>query len=262
MVLGIGRDMLYLDIIKMRVRFELKSVTKFYPKGSATPAAGEAELQAAAVLAGIDLKIFDNKINAVIGKSGCGKSTLARVLMGLEEYDSGDILFHGKKIKTIPWRDFRKQNQIMFQNPILSVNPCFKVKKIIAEPLVIEKRDKKQIQEKIDHLLDILEIPKNLLDRYSQELSAGQLQRIVFARTLALEPEFIVLDEPFSALDEIMAARLIKHFKKVFTRLNIGVLYISHNLKRVEFLADTVAQMEKGKITKHCSVGDFFNNRF
>ncbi|MCI0471317.1 MAG: ATP-binding cassette domain-containing protein, partial [Candidatus Aminicenantes bacterium] len=111
---------------------------------------------------------------------------------------------------------------------------------------------------RIDHLLDILEIPKNLLDRYPQEISAGQLQRVVFARTLALEPQFIVLDEPFSALDEIMAARLSKHFKKVFTRLNIGVLYISHNLKRVEFLADTAALMEKGKITKQWIAGAGF----
>jgi peptide/nickel transport system ATP-binding protein len=128
----------------------------------------------------------------------------------------------------------------MFQNPLLSVNPYFNIKKIITEPLLIEKKNKKEIAERVDQLLDILEIPHNLLDRYPKELSAGQLQRVVLVRALILKPEFIVLDEPFSSLDEIMAARLTTHFKNVFNRLNIGVLYISHHLERVEFLADTL----------------------
>lgn len=227
----------------MKIRFELKEVTKFYNKKSS-----KGKKSPFAVLDGVNLKIFENKINAVVGKSGCGKSTLARVLMGLETYYSGEILYNGKKIESIPAKEFRKKNQIMFQNPFLAVNRYFKVKKIISEPLIIEKRDKKEIRAKINHLLEILEIPQNLLDRYPKELSAGQLQRVVFARALTLEPEFIVLDEPFSSLDEIMAARLMTHFKEIFKRLNIGILYISHHLKRVQFLADTAALMENGKI--------------
>lgn len=229
--------------LAMKTRFELKEVTKFYFRKNEG-----SKKEPFAVLDGVNLNIFENKINAVVGKSGCGKSTLTRVLMGLEGYESGGILYNGKEIESTPVKEFRKKNQLMFQNPLLSVNPFFNIKKIISEPLIIEKRNKSEIREKINYLLEILEIPQHLLDRFPEELSAGQLQRAVFARALTLEPEFLVLDEPFSSLDEIMAARLMKQFKKIFNRLKIGILYISHNLERVKFLADTVALMEKGKI--------------
>jgi ABC-type glutathione transport system ATPase component len=227
----------------MKIRFELKAVTKFYIKKSSS-----GKPSPFAVLDGVDLKIYDNKINAIVGKSGCGKSTLARVLMRLEDYDSGEILYKEKKIESTPEKEFRRKNQIMFQNPLLSVNSHFKIKKIISEPLLIEKRDKKEIGERIDYLLDILEIPQNLLDRLPKELSAGQLQRVVLVRALILKPEFVVLDEPFSSLDEIMAVRLMTHFKKIFSQLNIGVLYISHHLERVKFFADTVFFMTQREV--------------
>ncbi|MCK4761787.1 MAG: ABC transporter ATP-binding protein, partial [Candidatus Aminicenantes bacterium] len=232
---------------RMELRFELKAVTKSYnPRFSA--------------LDGINLKIYANKINALTGKSGCGKSTLARVLLRLEGYDSGEIFYKGKRIESIPGREFRKKNQVLFQNPYLSVNPCFRIRKIIAEPLVIEKKDKKEIEKKINFLLEILEIPHSLLHRFPGELSAGQLQRVVFARALVLDPEFIILDEPFSSLDEIMAVRLARHSREIFKRLNVGILFISHHLGRVKFLADHVALMEKGKIIRCGSTAEFFSN--
>ncbi|MCK5055858.1 MAG: ABC transporter ATP-binding protein [Candidatus Aminicenantes bacterium] len=237
----------------MKIRFELKEVLKFYYKKS-----GNSRKIPFTVLNGVNLKIYENKINAIVGKSGCGKSTLTRVLMGLEDYAAGEILYKGGKIESVPMKEFRKKNQVMFQNPLLSVNPYLKIKAIISEPLVIDGRDKRGIREKVAHLLDVLEIPHDFLDRYPGELSAGQLQRVVFARALVLDPEFIVLDEPFSSLDEIMAMRLIKYFKEVFTRLNMGVLYISHHLKRVQFFADTAALMEKGKISRHGVAKNFF----
>ncbi|NIM16240.1 MAG: ATP-binding cassette domain-containing protein [Candidatus Aminicenantes bacterium] len=240
----------------MKTRFELKGISKFYKqkvdgvhtrytllpgnKASLVP-----------VLQDIYLKIYDKKINALVGKSGCGKSTLARIVMRLEEYDGGEILYKGKNIKTIPGKEFRKENQMVFQNPLLSVNPCFSVYKILSEPLIIYKRDKKEINEKINHLLEMLKIPCSFLDKYPSELSGGELQRIVLARALVLEPGFIILDEPFSALDEIMAARLLRFFKTIVEHLNVGVLYISHHLKRVGFLADYVNQMENGRIITH-----------
>lgn len=223
----------------MKVRFELKAVTKSYVKRGRCQQPMSKQ-SSSAVLDGINLKIYDHKINAIVGKSGCGKSTLARVLMRLENYDSGEIIYKGKTSESTPLKEFRRRNQIMFQNPLLSVNPYFTIKKIIVEPLLIEKKDKKKIAERVEQLLDILEIPQNLLTRYPKELSAGQLQRVVLARALILKPEFIVLDEPFSSLDEIMAVRLMTHFKKVFGRLDIGILYISHHLERVKFLADTL----------------------
>ena len=137
---------------------------------------------------------------------------------------------------------------MMFQNPLLSVNPCFKLYKILAEPLIVYKKNKREINERIGHLLEILELPFSYLEKYPAELSGGELQRFVLARTLVLEPEFVILDEPFSALDEILAARLVRYFKQVFKQLDIGVLYISHHMKRVKFLADHVNIMEKGQV--------------
>jgi ABC-type glutathione transport system ATPase component len=238
----------------VKTRFELKGVSKFYKQkmnGAHTRytllPGNKASL--VPVLQDIHLKIYDKKINALVGKSGCGKSTLARIMMRLEDYDGGEILYNGKNIKTIPEKEFRKDNQMVFQNPLLSVNPCFSVYKILSEPLIICKRDRKKIKEKISHLLDMLKIPGSFLDKYPSELSGGELQRIVLARALVLEPGFIILDEPFSALDEIMAARLLQLFKTIVEQLCVGVLYISHHLRRVGFLADYVNQMENGRIS-------------
>lgn len=237
----------------MKARFELKGVSKFYKQkvaGAHTRYTLLPRNKASLVpaLQEVYLKIYDKKINALVGKSGCGKSTLARIVMRLEEYDGGEILYKGKNIKTIPGKEFRKDNQMVFQDPLLSVNPCFRIYKILSEPLIICKRDKKEIKEKINHLLDMLKIPGSFLDKYPSELSGGELQRIVLARALVLEPGFIILDEPFSALDEIMAARLLRLFKTIVEQLSVGVLYISHHLRRVRFLADYVNQMENGRI--------------
>lgn len=240
----------------MKARFELKGVSKFYKQkkdGAHTrhTLLPRNKASLVPVLQDIHLKIYDKKINALVGKSGCGKSTLARIVMRLEEYDGGEILYKGKNIKTIPGNKFRKDNQMVFQDPLLSVNPCFRIYKILSEPLIICKRDKKEIKEKINHLLDMLNIPRSFLTKYPSELSGGELQRIVLARALVLEPGFIILDEPFSALDEIMAARLLRLFKTIAAQLGVGVLYISHHLRRVEFLADYVNQMENGRIISH-----------
>lgn len=221
--------------IEMDVRFELKEVAKFYRPTFAA-------------LDRVNLKIYDRRVNGLVGPSGCGKSTLARVLMALEGYDSGTILYKNKRMECFAKKEFRRKNQIMFQNPLLSVHPYFRVKRIIAEPLVIAKRDKKTIDKRIEELLDVVEIPDGLLGRLPRELSAGQLQRVVLARALILEPEFIILDEPFSSLDEIMAGRLLVQFKKIFKQRNIGALFISHHPHRVRFLADHIACMKQGRI--------------
>lgn len=227
----------------METRFQLKGVSKFYVQKNR-----KGKPQQIPALDKVYLKIYNEKINALVGESGCGKSTLSRVLMRLESHDTGEIIYKGKNIESIPKKEFRKKNQIMFQNPLLSVNPYFNVCKILSEPLIINKNNKKETKEKIHRLLEILELPLSYLGKYPSELSGGELQRIVLARALVLEPEFLILDEPFSALDEIMAARLTRYFKKVFTQLNIGVLYISHHLRRVKFLADYVHTMKKGRV--------------
>ena len=227
----------------METRFELKGVSKFYlqKKQGKKPQLLPAVCQ-------VNLDIYEQTINALVGESGCGKSTLARLLMRLEDYNSGEIFYKGKDLKTIALKDFREKNQMVFQNPLLSVNPYFKVGKILAEPLIINKTARPEIREKIGHYLEILNLPVSYLEKYPAELSGGELQRVVLARALVLEPEFLILDESLSALDEITADRLLRYFKKIFSVLQMGVLYISHHLKRVTFLADVVTRMEQGRI--------------
>ncbi|MGE5343399.1 MAG: ABC transporter ATP-binding protein [Candidatus Omnitrophota bacterium] len=215
-------------------RFRLNGVSKFYSGVRA--------------LNRIDLTIDDQTITALVGESGCGKSTLARVLMRLEPYDAGEIFYKNKPMESVPLKPFRQENQIVFQNPFLSVNPCFNVYKIMAEPLIIQKKDKETIKEKILQLLDVIRIPEHFLTKYPRELSGGELQRVALARALTIEPEFLILDEPFSALDEMTASRLIRHFRDVMERLHIGALFISHHPGHVARMADAVRTMKNGTI--------------
>jgi ABC-type dipeptide/oligopeptide/nickel transport system ATPase subunit len=229
--------------VDAKPRFQLKGVCKFYFHGNRP---GKKSLVTA--LQDVHLDIHHKKIHALVGGSGCGKSTLARLLMRFEPHDRGEILYENKPIDAAPIKQFRKKNQMVFQDSLLSVNPCFNIYKILSEPLVVDKRDKVYIKEKIHRLLDVFEISPSVLRRTPPEVSGGQLQRIVLARSLVLEPEFIVLDEPFSGLDEIMAARLIRYFKRIARRLETGMLYISHNPGHVKLLADVTTRMENGRI--------------
>jgi len=226
----------------MKSRFILNGVSKFYTHNKQNK---QSELsKPVTALKDLYLEIYEGKINALVGKSGSGKSTLARILMRLENFDSGEILYKGADLISFPIKKLRKENQMMFPNPFLSVNPCFTVYKILSEPLLINTRVKKQERkERIQHLMDMMELPHAFLKRFPPELSGGELQRIVLARALILEPEFLILDEPFSSLDEIMAARLARYFKKIFAQFHIGVLLISHHLQQVSFLADHVFQL-------------------
>ena len=149
-------------------------------------------------------------------------------------------------------------NQILFQNPYLSVNPVFTVYRILADPLKVAGIRKTEIKTRIRNTLEILEIPETLLERLPRELSGGQLQRIVLGRALILDPGFVVLDEPFSSLDEIMAGRLAEHFKKVFREMKIGVLFISHHIRRVKFLSDFIAHIHRGRVIFQGKTEEFF----
>ncbi len=238
----------------MEIRFRLNRICKVYP-----PTGGGKGREPVRALDNLDIKIYDKKINALTGPSGCGKSTLARILMGLENADSGEISYMGQPIhggsglSRKALQDFRKKNQLMFQSPYVSVNPCFTVRQIVEEPLRIRVNRRGPAGAKGGHaavprLMELLEIPSHFLDRFPSELSGGELQRVVLARTLVLEPEFVILDEPFSALDDITANRLMRQFKHIFQHLGTGVLYISHHAGRVHFMADVLTVMERGRV--------------
>ncbi len=232
----------------MAIRFRLRSVGKTFRnrrlgREAAVPA-----------LAAVDLDIHERQANALVGRSGAGKSTLARIVMGFEAPDSGEVLYRGRPLSAAPRPDFCRRNQMVFQNPYLAVNPLFSVQQIIAEPLHILKvpgegaAGVRSPSEKIAEVLDLLELPGEYLLRLPHELSGGELQRVALARALVLEPEFLVLDEPFSALDDLTAMRILLQFKRIFLRLRLGILFVSHHPRHVLALADRVAVLEQGKI--------------
>jgi len=227
----------------MGVRFRLENVSKTYPHRRSNQAvAGHKALD------GVNLDLHEQQVCALTGRSGAGKSTLARMIVGWERPDSGRVFFQGQLLGLVPRADFNHRNQLMFQNPYLAVNPCFTIREIVSEPLRIAAAGPKRIIEKLRALFSLLELPGSFLARRPHELSGGELQRVVLARALALEPEFLVLDEPFSALDDLTAWRILLQFKKIFQRLHLGVLFIGHHPRHVHLLADRVVVLENGRL--------------
>lgn len=227
----------------MELRFRLHQVNKTYRNrypGRATVAVP--------ALAGVDLDIGERQVNALVGRSGAGKSTLARIVMGMEMPDSGQVLYRGRPLAEAPRKIFRRQNQMMFQNPYLAVNPLFTVRQIISEPLRLSGMMPLAGAEKMSEAMELLELPAAYQDRLPHELSGGELQRVSLARALVLHPEFLVLDEPFSALDDLTAMRVLLQFKKIFQRLRLGILFVTHHPRHVHVLADRVAVLEQGNI--------------
>lgn len=241
--------------IDRNVRFRLEAISKTYPGRDC----GGRTIPIAA-LDGVNLPIYENRVNAIVGESGSGKSTLCRILMRLEKSDSGCIRYKNLNEKEIPLKEFRRQNQIAFQNPYLAVNPHFTIGKIVAEPLVIAKTPKEEIARRMKDLFALLEIPESIMERHPGSLSGGQMQRVVLARALMLEPEFLVLDEPFSAIDDILAVRLLLLFQNIFRTKKIGVLYVSHDLRRVRIIADSVSLLHQGRVLEHQDRESFFSS--
>jgi peptide/nickel transport system ATP-binding protein len=228
----------------MSIRFSLRAVSKTYRNRQG---GGRAAVCVSA-LSGVNLEIGERQVNALVGRSGAGKSTLVRLVLGMEAPDNGMVLYRERPLVEAPRREFRRQNQMVFQNPYLAVNPLFTVRQIIAEPLRINGVGPGASFQRIGEALELLELSAGYLDRLPHELSGGELQRVSLARSLVLEPEFLVLDEPFSALDDLTAMRVLRQFKRVFSRLRLGILFVSHHPRHVAMLADRVAVLEQGKI--------------
>ena len=229
----------------MEIRFTLQNISKTYHNRHS----GQAALRHKA-LDQVNLDIPEQQVSALTGRSGAGKSTLARMILGMEKPDNGQVIFQNQPLAEVARASFNRRNQMMFQNPYLAVNPCFSVNEIVSEPLRVAAAKPAKIAEKLREVLDLLELPAKYLDRLPQELSGGELQRVVLARALVLEPEFLVLDEPFSSLDDLTAWRILLQFKKIFLRLRLGILFIGHHPRHVRLLADRVAVLEQGRLVE------------
>ena len=202
----------------------------------------------------VSLTIPRGKTLGLVGESGCGKSTLGRVIIGLISATGGEVLFHGKDALKFNGREraeFRKRAQIVFQDPFSSLNPRMSVSQLIAEPLVINRAcSHRELDGRVKSLMDTVGLASRLITSFPHELDGGRRQRIGIARALALDPEFIVLDEPVSALDVCIQAQVLNLLADLKKDRGYTYLFISHNLSVVRYVSDEVAVMYLGQVVE------------
>ncbi|MHB8587474.1 MAG: ABC transporter ATP-binding protein [Candidatus Dormibacteraceae bacterium] len=204
---------------------------------------------------GVDLSIRQGETVGLVGESGCGKSTLGRSILRLVEPTSGEVRFKGEdvlRLRPAAMRRMRREMVMIFQDPFGSLDPRLTVGDILGEPLAIHHLGgtRRQRQERVRELLDLVGLMPTFVDRYPHEFSGGQRQRVGIARALAVEPSFIVCDEPVSALDVSIQAQIINLLERLQEKLNLTYLFIAHDLSVVKHISDRVAVMYVGKIVE------------
>ncbi|MCX7823011.1 MAG: ATP-binding cassette domain-containing protein [Syntrophobacterales bacterium] len=212
----------------------------------------------------VSIRIRKGEICGVVGESGCGKSTLGRLLLRLEEPTSGKVFFNGEDISTFSntsLRAFRRKTQIIFQDPYASLNPRQPVGNAIEEGLLIHNIGTPvERKELVDEISEIVGLSKEQLQLYPHELSGGQRQRVCIARALILRPEFVVCDEPLSALDVSIQAQIINLLLDLQERYQLTYLFISHDLSIVRHLADRIMVMYLGYVVEEAPKEELFSN--
>lgn len=238
-----------------KVLLEVKNLKKYFqtPKG---------QLHA---VDGINFAIEEGKTLGVVGESGCGKSTTGRVILRLLEATDGEILFEGKDVRKYSKSEMikiREEMQIIFQDPFASLNPRMTVSEIIAEPLIIHKKckNKKELDERVKELMDTVGLTERLVNTYPHELDGGRRQRIGIARALALNPKFIVCDEPVSALDVSIQAQVLNLMKDLQEKFGLTYMFITHDLSVVKHFSDDIAVMYLGELVEKAPSKELFKN--
>jgi len=219
------------------------------------------------ILKAVDNVTFDimkGETLGLVGESGCGKSTLGKVLMGIYAPTSGDLTYYGRRTMQINKKTlfaYSKMAQIIFQDPYSSLDPRMTVGSIVEEGMIIHKMyDRKKRQERVYELLELVGLNREHANRFPHEFSGGQRQRIGIARALAIEPEFIVCDEPISALDVSIQSQIINLLHDLQKKLDLTYLFIAHDLNIVKYISDRIAVMYLGSIMELATSDELYSN--
>jgi peptide/nickel transport system ATP-binding protein len=212
----------------------------------------------------VSLSIHRGETLGLVGESGCGKSTVGRTILRLYEPTAGNILFEGRDITNLgenELRPLRRRMQMVFQDPYASLNPRHSVGRIVGEPLKVHGLSKgKETGKRVRELLEIVGLPADASGRYPHEFSGGQRQRIGLARSLALNPDFIVCDEPVSALDVSIQAQIINLLENLQSDFELTYLFIAHDLAVVRHISDRIAVMYLGKIVEISPAAELYDD--
>lgn len=213
----------------------------------------------------VNIQIEKGETLGVVGESGCGKSTLGRSILRLSEPNSGEVLFKGKDILKYNKREMRKlrsEMQIIFQDPYASLNPRMTVSETIGQPMVVNKicHSKAELEKKVSELMDIVGLASRLYNSYPHELDGGRRQRIGIARALALNPEFIVCDEPVSALDVSIQAQILNLLMDLQEERGLTYMFITHNLSVVKHISNQIMVMYLGQCIEKADSNELFKN--
>ena len=236
---------------------EVKNLKQYFPISS-----GFLKSKPLKAVDGVSFAINKGETLGLVGESGCGKTTVGRTLLHLYKPTGGEIWYDGKQIKTnSDIKEFRKKATMVFQDPYSSLNPRMTVSDIIGEPLDVHKlySNKKEREEKILQFMDYVGLNSEHASRYAHEFSGGQRQRIGIARSLAVNPDFIVCDEPVSALDVSIQAQVINMFDELQESLGLTYLFIAHDLLVVRHISDRIAVMYLGHIVELASAKEIYD---
>ncbi len=242
----------------MTALVELDNVKRYFESRRGPFGRGAAPIKA---VDDVSFAIEPGEVLGLVGESGSGKSTLGNLVLRLDDPTSGHIRFRGEDITRLPERrliGFRRQAQPIFQDPFGSLNPRMTVEQIIAEPLIVHGLARRRVQrrERVVELLTLVGLNADHLRRFPHQFSGGQRQRIGIARALAVEPELIVADEPVSALDVSIQAQIVNVLRDLQLRMKLAMLFISHDLAVVEYIADRVAVLYLGKVMEIAAAHD------